>query len=589
MTKLQLRILYRQFLFQVVDLELLSSHAQGDASKLLGQFAALLIFFGVSFSMSILGSGGSHMPRAALLIGAWGMEHVLIATTMLVVGMFAVLSWDSTFPDKRDVLILAPLPVGARTLFLAKVAASATALCLTVVALNGLASLAWPLALAPPSDGILGLLLTPAVYRTFAAYWITVILAGSLIYAAVLCLQGLAMQLLSRQRFLRVSALLQMAAFALLVGVYFLQPSIATPRDLIAPQNQGLLAWLPSYWFLALFQQLNGSMHPALVPLARRAWIGLAVVGCGTAVAYLLAYFRTLRRIVEEPDITPGFRRGGWLPSFGTSFETAVAQLSIRTLLRSRQHRLIFAFYLGIGFAITIRFLKTPAVPLQLSATPVNSPWQLLSGALMASSIVMMSAWIVGIRVVFSMPLDLRANWMFRIAPLPGACECLAARRRALIVLALAPAWVGSAALFLSLWPWKPALYHVAVLGLLGATIVEVCLHGAQKIPFTCSWLPGRSNFHIAFWLCVGLLMTLVKQGVQFEQRAIRNTRMGTALLLALGTAAFLARWRTVAQAQLENRELQFEDDIPPVILGLGLHRDGVLTIEPPSSRSPLP
>jgi hypothetical protein len=83
--------------------------------------------------------------------------------------------------------------------------------------------------------------------------------------------------------------------------------------------------------------------------------------------------------------------------------------------------------------------------------------------------------------------------------------------------------------------------------------------------------------------------MTLVKQGVQFEQRAIRNTRMGTALLLALGTAAFLARWRTVAQAQLENRELQFEDDIPPVILGLGLHRDGVLTIEPPSSRSPLP
>ena len=58
-------------------------------------------------------------------------EHFLISTTMLAVGLFAVLSWDATFPDKRDVLVLAPLPVRARTIFLAKVAAVAPSLCLT--------------------------------------------------------------------------------------------------------------------------------------------------------------------------------------------------------------------------------------------------------------------------------------------------------------------------------------------------------------------------------------------------------------------------------------------------------------------------
>ena len=57
-------------------------------------------------------------------------------TTMLTVGLFAVLSWDSLFPDRRDVLVLSPLPVRARTIFLAKVAAVGTALGLTVVALN---------------------------------------------------------------------------------------------------------------------------------------------------------------------------------------------------------------------------------------------------------------------------------------------------------------------------------------------------------------------------------------------------------------------------------------------------------------------
>ena len=36
MTKLQFRVLYRQFLFRMVDLELLSASAQGDVSKLLG-------------------------------------------------------------------------------------------------------------------------------------------------------------------------------------------------------------------------------------------------------------------------------------------------------------------------------------------------------------------------------------------------------------------------------------------------------------------------------------------------------------------------------------------------------------------------
>src|SRR5260370_16901768 len=160
---------------------------------------------------------------------------------------------------------------------------------------------------------MLGLLLTAAVYRPFAAYWITVILAGALIYGAVLCLQGVALQLLPRRSFLRVSALLQMAAFVLLVSVYFLQPSIATPRDLIAPENQTLLACLPSYWFLALFQQLNGSMHPALVPLARRAWTALAVFRCGTAVLHLVVYPRTLLRIAVKPFLSP--RSPPFLPS----------------------------------------------------------------------------------------------------------------------------------------------------------------------------------------------------------------------------------------------------------------------------------
>jgi hypothetical protein len=56
----------------------------------------------------------------------WTAEHFLIATTMLAVGVFAVLSWESMFPDRRDVLVLRPLPIGGSTLFLAKITAVVT-------------------------------------------------------------------------------------------------------------------------------------------------------------------------------------------------------------------------------------------------------------------------------------------------------------------------------------------------------------------------------------------------------------------------------------------------------------------------------
>jgi hypothetical protein len=78
---------------------------------------------------------------------SWSIEHFLIATTMLVVGIFAVLSWTTLFPDHRDVLVLAPLPIRAHTILLAKLAAVATALGLAVFVLHVAAGIVWPAAL----------------------------------------------------------------------------------------------------------------------------------------------------------------------------------------------------------------------------------------------------------------------------------------------------------------------------------------------------------------------------------------------------------------------------------------------------------
>jgi hypothetical protein len=565
-TKLQFRVLYREFLFRAVDLELISP--QGDIGKLLGQFSALLVFFGMALGLAAFSLDSRRMPRLALMVSAWGVEHSLIAATMLVVGSFAVLSWDSTFPDRRDVLVLTPLPIRSRTLFLAKIAASATALSLTVVSLNALPGLILPFALAPAKGGILDVFFSLDFYRPLSAYWITMMSAGAFIFCCVLGLQGILSHLLPRGPFLRLSALLQMASFCLFLSVYFFEPTLVTPEALTAPENQRSLAWLPSYWFLGVFQQFNGSMHPALAPLAWRAWIGLALSVSGTAVAYALSYFRTLKKIVEEPDIVPGSGGVHWLPGFGNLLETAVVQFSIRTLARSRQHRVMLAFFLGIGFALLVFVMKNPGP----KDARLGSELPLLF-----ASVAAMCITVVGTRVVFSMPINLRANWIFRVTQVSRPWEYMAAIRRPLFALAVAPVWILCAALLFSIWPWQLAAEHLVVLGLLGAIVAYVCLAAFRKIPFTCSYLPGKSYLHMAFLTVMGLMLFIIR-GVVFEREALRNRTSYTVMVGVLALAALAGRWWAVSRANEEDAVVQFEELPTPALQVLGLNRDGVVT-----------
>jgi CubicO group peptidase (beta-lactamase class C family) len=915
MPKLQFRVLYREFLFRMVDMEVLAAHALGDSNKLLGQFASLLLFISVWMALGAFGFASARMGPQVAFVLIMITEHFLIATTMLVVGLFAVLSWDSTFPNRRDVLVLAPLPVRPRTMFLAKVAAVGTALALTVALMHSAMGLVWPYAfeaqavaqpapiltfdptpspvsaaglqsvmdrdlrpvlargelggasgnglvigvfkqgerrifsygpvqadslfeigsltktftalilarmaeqgklkleepvrqLLPPGTvakprsgeiklvdlathhsgvwpnppyfnpndpfkpfgddrvedlyavfrkhgvamhpepryeysnlgfGLLGRALversgmnfadllrdeitaplnlpdtvvdpTPAqqaryaqgyagkrgavppmymdaliaaggirstaadalsyleanlhpekagplagairdthrvradamfgakiglaweyreengayshsgrtvgfttfaffsprhdfaavillnqgslrslaliedhvrqrlagepavvldethipaskgfsgVLRWYFAYWFTMMAAGVFIYCGVLALQGTAAQVLPRHIFLRISGLLQMACFCLFLTIYFLQPIFGSMEALDSPHTRGVMLWLPTYWFLGLFHQLNGSQYAPLVPLAHRAWIGLAVVIVAASIGYALSYVRTLRQIVEEPDITPGVRTFNWLPPFGDRVQTAIAQFAVRGLSRSRQHRLILAFYLGIGFAMTIFLLKAPEI-----GKGADTP-------LLAASVVMLALAIIGTRVVFAFPLDLRANWVFQIVGLEPGRRNLAASRRSLLFLSALPVWMGSAVLCLRQLPWRQAAAHMALLALLAVILTELSMLNFRKIPFACSYLPGKSQIHMVFLASLGLFWG-VMLCVKVERSMLQTTQDS---LVMLAPVALVAAGLRFASSRIDVEDLKFEESMPNAIQQLGLPR----------------
>lgn len=397
-----------------------------------------------------------------------------------------------------------------------------------------------------------------SLLRQYFAYWATMILAAAFVFCSVLAVQGLAAQILSRRLFLRLSPALQVALFVLLVAGYFLQPALAHPGAISEAQGSGLLRYSPSYWFLGLLQQLSGS--PAMAMLAQRAWMALGLALAAVTVAYAWSYARSLHRIVEEPDLPPA-RSSAWIAT-AASPVWAMVHFAARTLLRSARHRMILAFYLGLGFAITVVLMKAPHAPPTLLDGPPPNPWREASTPMVAATIAMVLAWIAGVRVAFALPVDLRANWIFRITGMTAATQVA---WRALVLLSLAPAWLMAAVLCGALWPWREAAGHLALLGLAGLIACELSLTGFRKIPFTCAYLPGKSYVHLAVLGALGLMWVVVLSA-RHERTILGKPYLLGGVLAIFALAFVCARWVRVRSS---SGDVEYEE--APEVLGLGL------------------
>lgn len=572
----QFRILYRDFLFRILDLELLAS--RGEAQRLLGQFAALLAAFSFTFAIYFVPRYGlSTLPWEKLSRLGWVDQDLLIATTMAIAGMFTVLAWNNMLPDRRDCLIFGLLPVRTRTVFLAKLAALATALAVAIAALNVFTGLAYPFAIAPPDCGI------GAVLHGFFAYWTAMLAAGLAVCCALLAVQAIAANLLSYRLFLKLSSVLQMAAFFVILGVYFLKP----------PYRAGL-AWVPSFWFLGLFQKLNGAGgFDALAALALRA---LAVLCPLAMAAFSLAFHRYNRRIVEEPDIAPSdrsrpaMRLVSWLAAklIPRSIERAVVLFTARPIARSRHHRLLLAAYGGIGLAVALAYARDLLYGAHSYERLWSNPrWNQPNAPLLVGSLAMLFFAVMGARAVFSQPIVLRANWIFRITAVAPSGAYFAAVRKSLFALVVVPILLAWAALFFTIWPADPAARHMVVMLVAGFLMVQFSLKGFRKIPFACSYLPGKANMHVKLGLFAIGFLFITSVAIDLEYWSLSNT--GQYLILSTVLLAF-AFWAHRRNVSAPDAEILFDEVPPAEIEALNL-RDrgprGGKPLEPPPPEIP--
>jgi hypothetical protein len=135
----------------------------------------------------------------------------------------------------------------------------------------------------------------------------------------------------------------------------------------------------------------------------------------------------------------------------------------------------------------------------------------------------------------------------------------------------VAPVMASIAAFLLAASPWRPALGHFCVMFWLGILLVEVCLYSFPKIPFTCSYLPGKAGIHFAFWVCVLFFLRLLHEAAELEGRLLHGFMSSVLMILIVGLAAIGMRHFSASRAAL-SEELLFEEAYPAEVTSLGLN-----------------
>ncbi len=423
--------------------------------------------------------------RAGIRAAAIADEAALITLVVCVTGLIALLEWQSLFPSAHDYLALASLPVRSRQIFMARFTAVLVFSAGLIAAVNLLPSL-----MAPVEFG--------GGWRLDSSYWtkagaqaVSSGLACVFVFFAIVALQGALLNLLPGRLFARASVYVQgaLAGLFLLGGLYSWSMKEWSPETIAKLPEFG--AWLPPVWFTGLYERMAGDGDAFFLTMAQRALAAaeLAVVlAMGT---YLVSYRRYRKLLLESPVElgTPGIWRWSLLRLLARSARReAVMDFLAKTLMRSRTHRLLWLVYLGATAAVLVNSsLIDGALFTRSGGWDKTLDFVVLFWPL-ASSVVMLN----GFRHVLSIPAELGANWIFRITESQGRAEWMSAVERFVLAYAIAPIYIVLFPVAEYVLGWPLAMRMTALQLLISLSIFEVLFYSWQKLPFTCSYIPGE-------------------------------------------------------------------------------------------------
>jgi hypothetical protein len=405
--------------------------------------------------------------------------------TFAVIGFATFFEWDMLFPNRRDFLILASFPIRLRDLFAAQLTALVKFLGLLIFAVNIFPTL------------FVALMSLSARYRGTGLRMVMAEIAATMGVSAfaffgVAAFQGVLINLTSPRLFRRLSPYVQMCGMSLMILSILTYPIY---MQLLRPAAESHQLWLwlfPPVWFTGLYDLFVSHARGLFASLGVYSLQMLAAAIGLFTLAWAAGFRRHYRRTLESEDTRPRMR-----PSWGSnhlvrsSEERAIFQFSGKTLARSRKHQLFLVTYLSVGISLAVNF-----------AIEVHAGKMVLSEDGARAFPFLIAFFVIsGFRAVFQFPAELAANWLFRITELRWAEISRSVTRKRVLASGLVPVLILLLPAEVAVWRgWRVPL-HTVFQFVAGALLIELMFWTFDKVPFTCSYFPGRTNLSILFVL----------------------------------------------------------------------------------------
>jgi hypothetical protein len=488
---------------------------------------------------------------------------------MTFLGFITVIDWEVIFPDRRDYANLVPLPVRMRSFLSAKTASFFLFIGLYSLAANALATLVFIFYL--PQHQSTSPLWT---MRYAGAHLVSALLSNAFAFFLCAAIQGLLMNLLSYRLYRKINMLVRFGLLTLFffLMVFSLTGSITLPQSLTSfPElrfHNGLfLRVFPPMWFAGVYETLLGQRDPFWHDLARTAFLALAITILFFFLTARLSYFMHLQKSLEVERGKARLRK--WKDMFGAAFnglflrnptQRAVFHFFGKTLARSTLHKMRLFAYLAISAGLVLILLASTNLS-RRELTVTNR-------TLLAIPLILTFFLLVGLRSLVNIPVSLEANWLFRLTEQSTRRHYYAGFKKGIFFYAILPLH-GLLYIFYELiWGWKPALWH-CLFGLTASLIlVEVLFFRQLKIPFACSYLPGKAKVHI-YWLVYVLGFLVFVSGLSTLERSFFSNPASFYYFYGIMGIIFLSSQAGNEFFLYRKRPILYEEQPEPVMIGL--------------------
>jgi hypothetical protein len=505
----------------------------------------------VRFAMIFIQAPASGRDLAPLLL----LHHLLFVTlSMTAIGFVALVIWDAMFPDRRDARILSGLPIPGRVLIAGRLLALGALCGIFVLGINAFATL-----VNGPLLPIVGGASNPV--RGVFAHFLATSMAGIFVFSTLLMLQGIVLNIGGRKAADRLSLMLQILFVAMLLQLIFFLPRLV--GFMRSNPNAEWIRALPSIWFVALYDVIAGRSTPGQGTLALLALT--ATVGTlGSAIGVFVAtHGRLVRRALESAEaprhnrLVVAIVRAATHALCRHPVTRATFEFTLKTLARSRSHRLLMAMYVGGAIAL----VASAIVPLAIGrgfAGFLKPGLEVLSAPLVIAFFTL-----VGARVALAIPVDPKASWLFRLREPANRGAALDGVRAALLVIGVVPAVLAGGAAVAILWGPRVAAIHSLVCLLMGWLLIEILLIKMFKIPFTCTYYPGRSRLGTLWALYLTAFTTYAYTTASFVRDILLPARTWAPLLYFSGSVAIAVACLTWNRHRLLRLQsgLKFEEE----------------------------